>query len=155
LLSEQARESFRQEKMTKLKCDEWMLVTPTEDDEDKLIECISWDEESKECNMARAYSTLMIRSKSEPCCFNWRQLANADTKTLYYKLIWESVESEMEPLSRKSVKTWILVARNFSIDEILNEIVGRGEIIFGLLEALHLNTPKDLITYCGDIQICC
>ena len=36
-----------------------------------------------------------------------------------------------------------------SIDEIVNEIVGTDENIFGLLEALHSNTPKDLITYWG------
>ena len=54
LLSEQARENLRQEKMTTLNCNEWMLVTPTEDDEDELIECVSWDEDAKECNMARA-----------------------------------------------------------------------------------------------------
>ena len=73
LLSEQARENLRQEKMTKLNCNEWTLVMLTEDDENKLIECISWDDEAKECNMARAYSTMMIRSMTEPCCFNWRQ----------------------------------------------------------------------------------
>ena len=149
LLSEQARENLRQQKMTKLNRDEWMLVTPTEDDENELIECISWDEEAKECNMARAYSTLMIRSKSEPCCLNWRQLAKTDAKYLYDKLIRECAESAIEPPSLKSVETWIMVARNLSIDEIVNEIVGTDENIFGLLEALHSNTPKDLITYWG------
>ncbi len=68
-MSEQARENLRQEKMTKLNCNEWMLVMLMEDNENESIECISWDEEAKECNMATAYSTLMIRSKSEPCCF--------------------------------------------------------------------------------------
>ena len=120
--------------------------TPAEDNEDKLIKCISWDEKSKEGNMARASSTLMIRSKSKPCCFNWRQLANADAKTLYDKLIWECAESVIEPPTLKSVETWILVARNFSIDEIANEIIDTDENIFGLLDALHSNTPKDLIT---------
>jgi hypothetical protein len=57
--------------------------------------------------------------------------------------------SDYEPPSLKSVKTWIMVARKFSIDEIVNEIVGTDENIFGLLEALHSNTPKDLITYWG------
>ena len=33
LLSEQARENLRQEKMAKLNCNEWMLVMPMEDDE--------------------------------------------------------------------------------------------------------------------------
>ncbi len=42
-----------------------------------------------------------------------------------------------------------MVARNFSIDEIVNEIIGMDENIFGLLEALHSNTLKDWITYCG------
>ena len=55
----------------------------------------------------------------------------------------ECAESAMESLSLKSVETWILVARKFSIDEIVNEIVGRDENIFGLLEALYSNTPKD------------
>ena len=38
LLSEQARENLRQEKMTKLNCDEWMLVTLTVDDKNEWIE---------------------------------------------------------------------------------------------------------------------
>ena len=135
--------------MTKLNPDEWMLVPPTEDDENELIECISWDEDAEECNMARAYSTLMIRSKSETCCFNWRQLANAEAKYSYDKLIQECTESAIKPPSLKSVETWIMVARNFSIDEIKNEIIGTDENIFGLIEALHSNTPKDLITYWG------
>ena len=102
-----------------------------EDDENELIECISWDEEAKECNMVRVYSTMMIHSKSEPCCLNWRQLANTDAKYLYDNLIRECAESAIESPSLKSVETWILVARNFSIDEIVNEIVGTDENIFG------------------------
>ncbi len=35
--------------MTKLNCDVWMLVMPTEDNENELIECMSWDEEAKVC----------------------------------------------------------------------------------------------------------
>ncbi len=135
--------------MAKLNCDEWTLVTPTEDDKNELIEGISWDEKAKECNMARAYSTLMIRSKSEPCCSNWRQWANADAKYLYDKQIRECVESAIEPPSLKLVETWIPVAWNFSIDESVNEIICTDENIFGLLEALHSNTPNDLITYWG------
>jgi len=38
---------------------------------------------------------------------------------------------------------------NFSIDEIVTEIIGTDENIFGLLEAIQSNTPKDLITYWG------
>ena len=38
LLSEQATENLRQEKMTKLNCDEWTLLTPTEDNKNELIE---------------------------------------------------------------------------------------------------------------------
>ena len=36
---------------------------------------------------------------------------------------------------------------NFSVDEILNEIVGMDDNIHRLLEAVYSNTPKDLITY--------
>ena len=56
-----------------------------------------------------------------------RQLANTDAKYLYDKLIRECAESAIEPPSLKSVKTWIMVARNFSIDEIVNEIIGTDE----------------------------
>ena len=41
---------------------------------------------------------------------------------------------------------------NFSIDEIVTEIIGTDENIFGLLEAIHSNTPKDSITYWGRHQ---
>ncbi len=53
----------------------------------------------------------------------------------------------IEPPSFKSVETWILAARNFSIDEVLTEIFGTDDTIQQLLEAAHSNTPKDLITY--------
>ena len=39
------------------------------------------------------------------------------------------MESAIEPLSLKSVEAWIMVAWTFSIDEIVNEIVGTDENI--------------------------
>jgi hypothetical protein len=42
LLREQAKENLRQAKKN---CNEWVLITPTEDDEDKLMACISSDEQ--------------------------------------------------------------------------------------------------------------
>jgi hypothetical protein len=53
----------------------------------------------------------------------------------------------IEPPSFKSVETWILTARNFSVDEVLTEIIGTDDNIHRLLEAVYSNTPKDLITY--------
>jgi hypothetical protein len=149
ILSEQAIENFWQEKMAKKSSDEWLLVTPTKDDEDKLIVCIPCDDQSMRCNLIETYSSLLNWSKSEPFCVNQRQLANTDTKYLYDKLVQECKTSEIEPPSLNSVKSWIFAVRNFSVDEILNEIVGMDDDIHRLLVAMYSNTPKDLITYWG------
>ena len=53
----------------------------------------------------------------------------------------------IDPPSFKSVKNWILTARNFSVHEVFTEIVGTDYKIHQLLEAVYSNTPKDLITY--------
>ncbi len=50
LLSEKAKENIHQAKMN---CNEWLLVTPTEYDEDKLMVCIKCDEESIGSDIAR------------------------------------------------------------------------------------------------------
>ena len=43
----------------------------------------------------------------------------------------------------------MLTARNFSLDEIMNKIIGMGDKIHQLLQAMYSNTPKDLIPYWG------
>ena len=91
----------------------------------------------------------MIRSKSEYHCFNQRQLSNRETEYLHIKLIRECKKSAIEPPSLSSVQTWIHIVRNFSLDEIMNEIIGLDDNIYRLLEAMYSNTPKDLITYWG------
>jgi hypothetical protein len=75
--------------------------------------------------------------------------ANADAKYLYDKLVQECKMLEIESPSLNLVKTWVLAARNFSIDEILNEKVGVDDNIHQLLEAMYSNTPTDQITYWG------
>ena len=144
MLSEQAKENIHQ---TKKNRDDWLLVTPTEYNKDELMACITCDEQSIGFDVAKTYISLMSRSKSKPCCFNWRQLANTETKHLHNKLVWECKKSAIEPPLFDSVKTWILTARNFSLDEVLTEIVGMDDNIHRLLEAVYSNTPKDLITY--------
>ena len=42
LLSKQAKENIYQAKQN---CDEWLLITPTEYDEDELMACIACDEQ--------------------------------------------------------------------------------------------------------------
>jgi hypothetical protein len=61
LLSEQAKENLHQAKKN---CNEWLLSTLTEYDEDELMACMSSDERSMECKIAKTYTSLMIRSKS-------------------------------------------------------------------------------------------
>ena len=143
-MSKQAKENIRQAKKN---CDEWLLITPTEYDEDELMACITCDEQSNGFDVGNTYISLMTQPKSKPCCFNQRQLANAETEHLHNKLVRECKKSVIDPPSFKSVKNWILTARNFSVDEVLNEIVGTDYKIHSLLEAVYSNTPKDLITY--------
>ena len=57
LLSEQAKENLHQAKKN---CNEWVLITPTEYNEDELMACISSDEPSMEYNVAKTYTSLMI-----------------------------------------------------------------------------------------------
>jgi hypothetical protein len=125
-LSEQDNENICQAKKN---CNEWLLVTPTEYDEDELLACIKCDEKSNRSDVAMTYISLMLRSKSKPCCFNRRQLANTETKHIHNKLVWECKKSAIEPPSFKSVETWILHARNFSVDEFLTQIVGMDDSI--------------------------
>jgi hypothetical protein len=146
LLSEQAKENLRQAKKN---CDEWVLITPTEYDEDELMACISSEGTSTEYNIAKTYTSLMIRSKSKPRCFNQRQLANTETEYLHNKLIRECKKSAIEPPSLSSVQTWIDNARDCSLYEIMNEIIGMDDNIYQLLEAMYSNTPRDLITFWG------
>ncbi len=145
-MSEQAKENLRQPKKN---CDEWVLITPTEYDEDELIACISSDELPKEYNITMTYTSLMIQSKSDPRCFNQRRLANTETEYLHNKLIRECKKSAIEPPSLSSVQTWIHNVRNFSLYEIMNEIIGMDDNIYRLLEAMYSNTPRDLITFWG------
>ena len=99
--------------------------------------------------MIKIYSSLSTRSKSEPRCVNWRQLANADAEYLHDKLVRECKKSAIELPPLNSVAMWIFAVRNFSVDEILNEIVGMDHTIHQLPEAMYLSTPKDQITYWG------
>ena len=144
LLSKQTKENLRQAKKN---CNEWLLVTPTEYNNDELMVCIACDEQSNEFDVAKTYISLMTWSKSEPRFFNWSQLENTKTKHLHNKLVRECKKSVIDPPSFKSVENWILTARNFSVDEVLTEIVGTDDNIHGLLEAAYSNTPKDLLTY--------
>ena len=82
------------------------------------------------CHLIETYSSLFNWSKSETLRVNWRQFANADSKYLYDKLVRKCKISEIEPSSLNSIETWIFAVRNFSVDEILNEIVGITYINF-------------------------
>ena len=80
ILSEQAKENLWQENMAKKSSNEWLLVTPTKEDEDELIACISCHNQSIGCNLIKIYSSLLNQSKSEPWSDNWQQLANTDAE---------------------------------------------------------------------------
>jgi hypothetical protein len=83
-----------------------------------------------EYNIAKTYTSLMIWSKSEPRCFNQKQLTNTETEYLHNKLIRECKKSAIEPPSLSSVQTWIDSVRDFSLYEIMNEIIGMDDNIY-------------------------
>jgi hypothetical protein len=125
------------------------LVTPTEEDEDELQECILDQNDNtifKEEN-AELYSAILI-STAEPCCRNWRELANSNPAEVLYKLIQGCQQSKIDPPSLDSVRNWIDAAQARSLEEIMLEILdGDGDLLYLLCDKAHASSPRNLTFY--------
>jgi len=126
--------------------DSWALVTPTDEDEDELAECIRegfasapTPLEPSESDIKKWISVLM-----KVCSVhNWRELANiADGAALSSSFGGTDRPTEVD------IDGWIESARTRSVEEIMLEIVdGNEEAYVALRDAARAGTPKDLCAW--------
>lgn len=115
--------------------DDWELVTPSEDDIDELIECITEGNESESYDDkdAKAWAADLVDNVR-----NWRGLANADGEVVLAQLNKHNLQVD-------TVERWIEAAQQRSIEEIMLEILdGDQDALDCLMNKAHSSTPKDL-----------
>lgn len=118
---------------------EWKLITPTEEDKDEIIECIRAKNDDVGEEVANNYASL-IMSSEQPCCRNWRELANADLDALTAKFTANTTRLDPE-----FILSWIDAAQERSIEEIMLEILDSDQDAFELLsEKANSANPWDL-----------
>ena len=117
--------------------DEWMLVTPTEDDIDELIECIiegRGESETYDDNDAKVWAAALVDNVR-----NWRGLANADGEVVLSQV------NNNDSLQLETIERWIEAAQQRSMEEIMLEILdGDQDALDALQDKAHSSTPKDL-----------
>eukprot|EP00956_Cyclotella_meneghiniana_P001552 scaffold1758_cov40-Cyclotella_meneghiniana.AAC.1 len=119
--------------------DEWQLITPSEDDKDELVECIRAKNDDVNEEAANNYASL-IMSPEQPCCRNWRELANANLDALTAKFTISATRLDPE-----IILSWIDAAQERSLEEIMLEILDSDQDAFELLsEKANSANPWDL-----------
>ena len=117
--------------------DDWMLVTPTEDDIDELIECIIEGREESETyddKDAKVWAAALVDNVR-----NWRGLANADGEVVLSQV------NNNDNLQLGTIERWIEAAQQRSMEEIMLEILdGDQDALDALQDKAHSSTPKDL-----------
>lgn len=151
-LSEKAKENHRQELEAQGDGNEkrvasrdasdmdWDLVTPSEEDEEGLAECIDSGE------LVNDYISILV-SGSGPQCKNPRQLANADPEVLFAKLNNECGKKKILPPQLSSVKGWVDAAQEVALVEIMLEIVDGDNDVLVCLCRIGAASPWDLTCY--------
>jgi hypothetical protein len=111
----------------------WQLVTPTERDDDELLQCIIPIHDEATHAVERILPILHSMN-----IYNWRQLANATI----------SVIAENVKLSEGEVESWVDAAQGQSVDEIMIEICdSRVDVVELLRDESRTGTPKDLANW--------
>ena len=112
---------------------EWELVTPTEEDDDELMECIQSTNATDAESISKDEWKRILSVLHSLGIHNWRQLANAN-------------ESEISTaLNLPHVDAWIDYAQQQSIDELMVEICdNRVTVVEVLRDEARTGTPKDL-----------
>jgi hypothetical protein len=135
---------------TDLCWDNWQLEVPKERDEEKIRICIK--ESVPDETLVNDYSSVVLGED----LLNWRQLADADSNTLWEKITFNCKTNKSCP-EFGVVDRWIVKAQEKSCDEILTEIFipvedikGRekskvAQEIFQLLEETNTDTPMDFV----------
>ena len=91
---------------------EWKVVTPSEHDEEELVECVM----AGEMNTKDATSIAKLLVK-QGLARNWRELANQVPANLY-----ASVAGKLGDIAEQQVVKWVDHARLQSLEEIMVEI---------------------------------
>jgi hypothetical protein len=159
-LDEHTDENLRQKRLAALSrfnnneiTEDWKLITPVEDDEDELKECILDQNDGISEVLAKTYSSIMMNSQ-QPCCRNWRELANVSPESLSSKFNAECSKLKVEPPSDDSVINWIDAAQQRSLEEIMLEILDSDQDALELLsEKANSANPWDLIQWSNYPQL--
>ena len=137
---------LRQQQQSSNNVQMWTLETPTEEDDDELLECI------QEAPDASVPSLDMVQRLKQNCgIYNWRQLANASVSTVVQQLydtngVGDDNVDQNENISR--VESWIVRAQQESVDEIIVEICdGNVAAVTMLGKYAQSGTPRDLANW--------
>ena len=132
--------------------DDWKLLTPTDEDEDELKECIM-DQEDISDELAKSYSSIMMNSE-QSCCRNWRELANASAESLASKFHAECIKLKIASPSLESIGNWIDAAQQRSLEEIMLEILDSDQDALELLvDKANSGNPWDLTQWSSYPQL--
>ena len=126
----------------------WCLETPSEEDEDELLECVqtgfnSIYDASIEKGVASYWVSLII---SNCKIRNWRELANKEADEIYPLLIEELSHSDSSAeISEQVIEACIEYAQLRTIDEVMLQILDGDQDAFEILrDEGRSGTPKDL-----------
>jgi hypothetical protein len=126
--------------------DSWAFVTPVDEDEDELAECIREGLASAPTPFEPSESGIKkwVSVLTKVCSVhNWRELANiADGAAIAPSFGGTDRPTEVD------IDGWIELARTRSVEEIMLEIVdGNEEAYVALRDAARAGTPKDLYAW--------
>ena len=117
----------------------WSLETPSDFDEDELLQCIAASTETTEVsnNSSKLLANGLVEWAS---VHNWRELANQNPAELY-----SCMHAKDRNVDLVDVEKWVEHARLESIEEIIVEICdGNPAHVETLRDAARTGTPKDL-----------
>ena len=122
--------------------DNWMLVTPTDDDIDELVECITEGavtSEQYDEDTAKTWSGILLDNIQ-----NWRVLANCNTDDIISKLTGKDCPQPSSDI----VQEWIDAAQVHTMEEIMLEILGGDQDALDLLQDKAKScSPRDLVQW--------
>lgn len=120
---------------------EWKLVTPSEHDEDELIECLmAGSSPLKNKKDATPIANLLVKLN---LAHNWRELANLVPSNLHTQ-----IADKFSSITEQQVCHWVDHARLQTLEEIMVEICdGSVSHVQLLRDKSPVNTPKDLAAW--------
>lgn len=129
----------------------WILETPTEFDNDELIECIEEAISIENLSLSSELVSSIANILSSNCSINnWRMLANATTEDILPQLHQPLQQHTSNNISNNAVdeafvNAIITAAQQRSVEEIMLEILDGNESIFVTLrEDASAATPMDM-----------